>query len=253
MNDYRAMGAVIVGDEILSGKRRDRHLPHLIELLAARGLRLAWCRYEGDERAGLAAALRQTRAAGLPVLCFGGIGATPDDCTRQAAALAFERPLETHAEAPALIEQQFGEQAYPTRVRMAELPRASQLIPNPYNRIPGFTLARHHFFPGFPQMAWPMLEWVFERYYPHSYEAQSECSVQLPRAQESELCGLMEQLIERHPRARLFSLPHLGGENYIELGFRGPATATEPAFADLLAELERRQIAYRPIQPDPAG
>lgn len=223
-------------------------MPHLVERLAARGLRLAWCRYEGDECATLAAALRQTRAAELPVLCFGGIGATPDDCTRQAAALAFDCPLHPHAEALALIEAQFGEQAYPTRVRMAELPRGSELIPNPYNRIPGFTLGRHHFFPGFPEMAWPMLDWVFAHHYPLSHALQAECSVCLPQAQESELCGLMEKLIERHPQARLFSLPHLGAENHVELGFRGPAAVIEPAFADLLRELERRRVVYRNIR-----
>ena len=81
-------GLIIVGDEILSGKRQDKHLPKVIELLSARGLALSWARYIGDERPGITAALRDAFASGDAVFCCGGIGATPDDHTRQCAAAA---------------------------------------------------------------------------------------------------------------------------------------------------------------------
>jgi len=249
MSDYRAMGAVIIGDELLCGKRQDRHLPHLIALLGQRGLQIAWCRYEGDDPTRLVEALRQTRSSDLPVLCFGGIGATPDDCTRQAAAQAFDAPLVRHPEAVALIEQQFGERAYPTRIHMAELPGGSTLIPNPWNRIPGFSLHHHHFFPGFPQMAWPMLDWVLATRYPGTYAQVSEYSVRVSDVRESELCALMEALSARHPQARLFSLPHLGAENHVELGFRGQAGEAGAAFADLLRELDLQGLRYEHVSP----
>ena len=76
------IGALIVGDEILSGKRADKHLPHVIATLGRRGLALAWARYEGDDRGRLTATLRSTFASGDLVFCFGGVGATPDDHTR---------------------------------------------------------------------------------------------------------------------------------------------------------------------------
>lgn len=244
MSEYRTMGAVIIGDELLSGKRRDRHLSHLIEVLGRRGVQLAWCRYEGDDGMRLAQALRQTRDSGVPVFCFGGIGSTPDDCTRLAAAQAFDAPLVRHPGAVALIEAQFGEQAYPVRIHMADLPEGCALVPNPWNRIPGFSLQHHHFFPGFPQMAWPMLDWVLQNRYPGTYAVVSEYAVRVPDVRESDLCELMETLSARHLQARLFSLPHLGAENHVELGFRGEAGAAGEAFADLLRELDSRGFRY---------
>jgi molybdopterin-biosynthesis enzyme MoeA-like protein len=89
-------GLIIVGDEILSGKRQDKHLAKVIELLSARGLALAWVRYVGDDRPRITAALREAFASGDIVFSCGGIGATPDDHTRQCAAAALGRPLELH-------------------------------------------------------------------------------------------------------------------------------------------------------------
>jgi molybdopterin-biosynthesis enzyme MoeA-like protein len=244
MTDRLAMGVVVVGDELLSGKRQDQHLAHVIQVLAARGVQVAWCRYEGDDEDHLAVTFRQTSLARIPVLCFGGIGATPDDRTRQAAARAFEVPLVKHPQAVTLIEQQFGPEAYPVRIRMAELPEGCSLIPNPHNRIPGFSISGHHFFPGFPQMAWPMLEWVLDSHYPQRYASIVERSVQVRGMSESFLCGLMEALVERHPGARLFSLPRLGPDGYIELGFRGDAAAVETAFGDLVKELKARELSF---------
>ena len=81
-------GAFIIGDELLVGKRQDKHLPFLIEALARRGLRLSWAQYLGDEPERLTAALKRSLDSGDVVFSFGGIGATPDDHTRQAAAAA---------------------------------------------------------------------------------------------------------------------------------------------------------------------
>ena len=82
------IGVVIVGDEILSGKRQDKHLAKLIELLAARGLALSWARYVGDDRPRITEALQYAFSSGDLVFSCGGIGATPDDHTRQCAAAA---------------------------------------------------------------------------------------------------------------------------------------------------------------------
>jgi molybdopterin-biosynthesis enzyme MoeA-like protein len=241
-----AMGVVIVGDELLLGRRQDRHLQHVIDALRPRGMPLAWCRYIGDDRARLTEELRQTQQDEIPVVCFGGIGATPDDQTRAAAAAAFGCPLVCHPEAAGLIEAQFGADAYPNRIRMAELPEDALLIPNPVNRIPGFTLYEHHFLPGFPQMAWPMLDWVLDRYYPAAGAAMAESVLRVFGVRESELLQMMEALVQRHGDARLFSLPHLGETNSIELGFRGERDAVRRAFADLISELKKRSLSFEP-------
>ena len=114
----------------------------------------------------LAAVLRETFARGDIVFAFGGVGATPDDHTRQAAAAALGVPLVRHPEAVAEIEAHFGADAYPHRVLMAEFPGRRTIIPNPVNRVASFSIRDHHFFPGFPQMAWPMLDWVLATRYP---------------------------------------------------------------------------------------
>jgi molybdopterin-biosynthesis enzyme MoeA-like protein len=108
-------GALIIGDEILSGRRSDKHLARLIELLAARGLKLSWARYAGDDFVRLTETLRQTFATGDVVFSFGGIGATPDDRTREAAGAALGLELALHPAAEAEIRARFGEWVLDTR------------------------------------------------------------------------------------------------------------------------------------------
>jgi len=247
-----AFGLIVIGDELLSGKRQDKHLPHVIRTLAARDLQLAWCRLLGDDRESLVVQLRQTRDAGLPVLVFGGIGATPDDNTRAAAALAFDRPLERHAGAARLIERQFGAEAYPKRILMADLPGGCSLIPNGYNNIPGFSLEQHHFLPGFPQMAWPMLDWLLATVYVDmTGNRLHERSVRVYGVRESDLVEMMEELVACFPGVKLFSLPHLGQAPSIEIGFRGPPVQVDEAWAGLCEVLDRRGCAFGK-ESDPA-
>ena len=75
-------GAIIIGDEILSGKRQDRHMAKVIEILGERGLPLAWSQYLADDPELITATLKRTLATDDLVFSFGGIGATPDDHTR---------------------------------------------------------------------------------------------------------------------------------------------------------------------------
>jgi molybdopterin-biosynthesis enzyme MoeA-like protein len=244
MQDPQQFGLLVIGDEILTGKRTDRQCAHVIETLDRRGLQLAWARFTGDDRRRLVRELQLSREDVVPVVCFGGIGATPDDQTRQAAAEAFAAPLVRNRDAVAMIEDRFGAEAYPNRILMADLPGHCALIPNAYNRIPGFTLHDHHFLPGFPVMAWPMLDWVLEHYYPVAHVRQVERSVRVINVRESDLLQLMQALSVRHPDARLFSLPHLGEVNFIEIGFRGEQAAVAAAFADLVSRLEERGLVF---------
>lgn len=245
-----AFGAIIVGDEILSGRRSDKHLSKLIELLAARGLRLAWARYVGDEAGRLAQVLRESFGSGDIVFSFGGIGATPDDRTRQCAAAALGLPLALHPDAEREIRARFGDEITEHRLQMGVFPQGSEIIPNPYNRIPGFSIRNHHFVPGFPVMAWPMVEWVLDHRHAELQHRDDyvEASIVVWEAMEGRLIDLMEEIAASHPAVTLFSLPAFAeGEQRrsVELGVKGPAAAVAVAMDRIRAEIAERGYEWQ--------
>ena len=234
-------GAFIIGDEILVGKRQDKHFAFLIGALARRGLRLSWAQYLGDDAARLEAALKASFATQTVVFSFGGIGATPDDHTRQAAAAALGLPLRLHPEAEREIRGRFGAETTPQRLMMGEFPEGAEVIPNPFNRIPGFSVRDHHFVPGFPQMAQPMVEWVLETRYRHLFDRDrwSEASVLVYEAGESQLVPAMLAVEQAFGSIKVFSLPSMGSDGsrrHVELGVRGDP-ATVPQAMELLRRL----------------
>lgn len=258
-----SFGLIIIGDEILSGKRTDKHLPKVIELLQARGLQLAHADYVGDDPDRITATLARAFASVEVVFSCGGIGATPDDHTRQCAARALGTELALHAQAEALIRERMQdvarEQGLPYmpdrpdnvhRLNMGVFPIGAQIIPNPYNKIPGFSCASPggpgavHFVPGFPVMAWPMIEWVLDTFYAGLFRrnAWSEQSVIVYGAMEATLTPLMEAIEARHPGVKVFSLPsvdHPQHGRHIELGVKGEPGLTPLAYAELRDGLSR--------------
>jgi molybdopterin-biosynthesis enzyme MoeA-like protein len=257
-------GLVIVGDEILSGKRADKHLPKVIELLSARGLQLAWADYVGDSPERITATLARAFAAGMPVFSCGGIGATPDDHTRQCAARALGVSLALHPEAAALIRERMQDVAREQgvtcepdrpdnvqRLNMGVFPEGARIIPNPYNKIAGFSVADVYFVPGFPVMAWPMIEWVLDTHYPHLFRQQAylEKSVIVIGAVEAALTPLMEEVERDHPAIKVFSLPsvdHPQWGRHIDLGVKGPPEAVEPAYQQLRQGLDAQRMELGP-------
>jgi molybdopterin-biosynthesis enzyme MoeA-like protein len=244
-------GAIIIGDELLVGKREDKHLRFLIGALAKRGLRLAWAHYLGDDPQRLTQALQRSFASKDVVFSFGGIGATPDDHTRQCAAAALGVPLRLHPEAEREIRGRFpGREATPQRLQMGEFPEGAAIIPNPVNRIPGFSLAEHHFVPGFPQMAWPMVEWVLDTRYEKLFGAGrwAEASIFVYEAGESQLVGAMQAVEAAFAAVKVFSLPAMGSDGsriHCELGVRGDPQQVAPAMEKLRAEVSRLGFPYK--------
>jgi len=225
------IGCLIIGDEILSGKRQDRHFPKAIEIARARGLSLSWSMYLPDDPQVITDVLSSTMSREDVVFSFGGIGATPDDHTRQCAARAAGVDLALHPEAKREIEAQFGEEAYPRRIEMGVFPEGSRIIPNAYNRIPGFSIGRHHFLPGFPSMAWSMMEWVLDSEYldQHRDTPPVDIAIIVRDAPESQLIDLMNECLACFPACKVFSLPTLVAEGRrVELGVSGePHQAVE--------------------------
>ena len=260
----RNFGLIIIGDEILSGKRQDKHLPKVIELLSARGLSLSWARYVGDHRPQITAALQNAFNNGDIVFSCGGIGATPDDHTRQCAAAALGRPLLLQPEAEALIRERMQDTAREQgtvyepdrpdnvhRLNMGVFPEGAAIIRNPFNKIPGFSVNDVHFVPGFPVMAHPMIEALLDGPYAylHGSHVQAERSVIVMGAMEAALTPLMEDIEAQFAGVKVFSLPSVDHPTYgrhIELGVKGTLEATLLAFAALLTGLQARGAELGP-------
>jgi molybdopterin-biosynthesis enzyme MoeA-like protein len=250
------IGLIIIGDEILSGKRADKHMPKVIELLKARGLQLDYADYVGDSPERITATLQRAFSSGDIVFSCGGIGATPDDHTRQCAARALGTTLALHPEAEDLIRQRMQdialEQGLPYeaqrpdnlhRLNMGTFPLGAAIIPNPYNKIPGFSCGSVHFVPGFPVMAWPMMAWVLDTLYPHLFQTAAwvEKSVIVMGAMEATLTPLMEDLERNYPGIKVFSLPSVDHPTYgrhIELGVKGEPSLVALAYPALLLGLK---------------
>jgi molybdopterin-biosynthesis enzyme MoeA-like protein len=254
-----AIGLLIIGDEILSGKRVDRHLPKVIDLLRVRGLQLGWAHYIGDEPERITAMLKRTFASDDIVFSCGGIGATPDDHTRQCAADALGVPLELHPFAKERILERIAKLAQEAdkpadlnnlnRMKMGEFPHGAAIIPNQFNNIPGFSVGTHYFVPGFPEMAWSMIEWVLDTHHSHLFHQspQSEKSILVYGVMESELVALMEGIEADLPKVKTYSLPKVrtdSSRGYIELGVKGEPAQTEVAFSRVLSWMTQNGAEY---------
>ncbi len=257
-------GLIIIGDEILSGKRADKHLPKMIELLKARGLQLDYAEYVGDMPERITATLKRAFASGDVVFSTGGIGATPDDHTRQCAAKALGVELALHPQAQALIVERMRETARQQgtsyvagdpdnmhRLNMGVFPIGAQIIPNPYNKIAGFSYGLVHFVPGFPVMAWPMIEWVLDTHYRHLFRSAAwiEKSVIIFGAMEATLTPLMQEIERAYAGVKVFSLPSVDHPQYgrhIELGVKGEPTRVAAAYSTLLSRLQDLHVKLGP-------
>ncbi len=220
-------GLFVVGSEILDGRVRDRHFENTRRSLARRHLPLLYALILPDDPDLLREELRWAMERGDRFFCCGGIGATPDDYTRRCAAEAAGVGLELHREAAAILSERFGPLATPHRLKMVEFPAGSRIIPNPYNQVPGFSIAGGYFLPGFPEMAAPMTDWVLDNCC-RPGPGRIARSLVLPDGREADLAGLMEEFIAGHPALAFSSLPRIvaGGWDVV-LGVSGPPAAVE--------------------------
>jgi molybdopterin-biosynthesis enzyme MoeA-like protein len=267
-------GLIIIGDEIMSGKRTDKHLPKVIEMMSARGLQLDYAEYVGDSPERITATLKRAFASGDVVFSTGGIGATPDDHTRQCAAKALGVELALHPEAEVLIRERMKDVARENgvaydpvhadnihRLNMGVFPAGAQIIENPYNKIPGFSCVGKnygiagqgviHFVPGFPVMAWPMVASVLDSQYADHFQKSAfvEKSVIVFGSMEAMLTPLMLELEKNHAGIKVFSLPSVDHPTYgrhIELGVKGAPDDVASAYPAMLAGLKKFESKLGP-------
>jgi molybdopterin-biosynthesis enzyme MoeA-like protein len=120
-------------------------------------------------------------------------------------------------------------------------PAGADIVPNPYNKIPGFFIRNHTFMPGFPVMAWPMMEWTLDTRYASFQHTTTrvEHSFLVFRLPESRITPALEELEQRWPGVKAFSLPSMGdtGHPHIDLGVKGEPQAAAEALVFLRSEV----------------
>ncbi len=205
--------SVIIGTELLNGRRVDKHFTFLNTELLKRGLLHVSSFVINDNPQIIQNCFNTILADPKSVMfCFGGIGATPDDITRKIASDVFTaQPLALHVKAKELIERQFAQEAYPHRITMAYLPPNATLLANVVNNVPGFQLNNRFFFtPGFPAMAWPMVTSALDTYFPEQSKLWN-VSFKI-ESSENDLIEIMQAL----PKELEFSsLPRFEGEKRV--------------------------------------
>ncbi len=150
---------VIIGNEILSGRTKDKNLPFLAAALDDLGIRLKEARVVADVEEQIVRAVNECRKAHTYVFTTGGIGPTHDDITARSVAKAFGLALERNAEAVARLEEHYGpEDLNEARLKMAEMPVGATLIDNPVSRAPGFEIGNVFVMAGIPAVMQAMFD-----------------------------------------------------------------------------------------------
>jgi len=162
MSDQAPSAAVLlIGDEILSGRTKDKNLGYIADFLTALGIDLLEARVVGDNEAAIVAAVNDLRSRYSYVFTTGGIGPTHDDITADAVAKAFGVPIDHDPQAVALLQAFFseiGREPNEARMRMARLPQGARMIPNPVSKAPGFQIGNVHVMAGVPAIMQAMLQ-----------------------------------------------------------------------------------------------
>jgi molybdopterin-biosynthesis enzyme MoeA-like protein len=142
------------------------------------------------------------------------------------------------------------------RLKMGEFPEGARIIPNPVNRIPGFGVDDHWFVPGFPVMAWPMIEWVLDTHYPHLFHRTEylDLSLRVYGTAEAVVTPLLEAIEAAYAGVKVYSLPSVGEEGerrHIELGVKGAGVRVEDAYIRLREGVIALGADFEEIRPAP--
>ena len=239
--------AVIIGSEILNKRREDKHFSFLRDALSNRGHTLFASFIIKDDPELITRTFAMIKNDPHAVMfSFGGIGATPDDLTRQIASNVFsDGKLVVHESFYGDILERFGDQAFPNRIHMAELPKDSHLLPNVINNMSGFYLENRYFFmPGFPEMSHPMVNYILEHFYPQAPKTYRKTLI--AQTSENTLIDIMEQL---HEDIEFSSLPILnGGKATVEISVASiDEKLCEENFQLFVQDLNSKAIAYKII------
>ena len=161
MTDMPTAAVLLIGNEVLSGRTKDKNLGFIADYLSALGIELMEARVVGDNEADIVAAVNALRARYTYVFSTGGIGPTHDDITADCMAKAFGVGISHHPEAVAILTAYFkhmGRDANEARMRMARVPEGASLIINPISKAPGFRLGNVFVMAGVPRIMQAMMD-----------------------------------------------------------------------------------------------
>ncbi len=237
--------SVIIGTELLNGRRKDAHFDFLNQELLKRGWKHKASFIIEDDHILMENIFNLIKADKNSVMfSYGGIGSTPDDLTRQVAAKVFTNgKMQFHQEAKELIEQQFKEEAYPHRINMSYLPINAKLLNNVINNVSGFYLKNRFFFtPGFPSMSQAMVIQALDTYY-------NKNSVKQYRLSLTAICGestLIDIMKKVDNSIELSSLPKfIDGVRKTVISLNGVnKTKVESNFLMFKEYLDKNKIEY---------
>lgn len=236
--------AVIIGSEILNGRREDKHFLYLRDALMQRGHTLFASYIIKDDHDLIHTTYTMIKNDPNAVMfSFGGIGSTPDDLTRQISSEVFsDGKLISHEKFHADILERFGDQAFPNRVHMAELPKKADLLPNVINNMSGFYLEDRYFFmPGFPEMSHPMVDYILKNFYPQAPVTYRKTLI--AQTSENTLVHIMKQL---DAAVDFSSLPMLNsGHPSVEISVASTNEALcDQSFSLFIRDLDKNTIPY---------
>ena len=244
MSEIVTAAMVVIGDEILSGRTKDRNIGHLAEMLTAVGIDLKEVRVVADDQGAIVEAVNALRARNTYVFTTGGIGPTHDDITADAIAAAFGVPCEHDEKAMRLLGDHYARRGIEftgARKRMARMPRGATHIDNPVSVAPGFVMGNVHVMAGVPSIFQAMLDSVI----PTLKTGTRLLSVTLPcPLPEGTIGGPLAAIQEAHPETIIGSYPkYEDGGFWTEIVVRArSAEALAPAQAaveEMLAGLKR--------------
>ena len=243
------IGFLIIGNEILSGRTREKNLSSLSELLARKGLAVAEARIVRDSPPLIAAALRQMRETHAYIFSSGGIGPTHDDVTVEGVALAFDVPVEENAAAAAVLSDFYtrrGEQLTAARRRMARAPAGAAILKSDFAGAPGFVMDNVFICAGVPAI-FNLMAAAALRFLP---DLPCRCSAVLRvEAAESTFAEKLAELQQRRAELEIGSYPREEkGQYYCHLVFGGTAqSAVAEAAAEMMDFFCRAGVPCRQI------
>ncbi len=235
---------LIIGTEILNRRRTDAHFDFVSKALADKGHKLTGSFIIEDDPALIIQTIKFIASQPNPVLfSFGGIGSTPDDHTRKCAAIALRGgDFVVHKEAKRIIEEKLGNNAYPHPIKMAELPKGAELLDNPVNKMPAFSLdERYYFMPGFPEMSHPMVNEILGKLIPNKKEQYRHTLTAL--CKENVFIEVMEKMPKEVEFSSLPKLYNDGWKVSISVASSDKQLASD-AFDMYIQVLKEKNIIY---------
>ncbi|MBS9476096.1 competence/damage-inducible protein A [Ancylobacter radicis] len=201
-------GLLVIGDEILSGRTKDRNIGYIAEYLTAVGIDLAEVRVVPDIEDEIVAALNALRTRYTYVFTTGGIGPTHDDITADAVAKAFDVSIDVDPRARAMLLERIAEaDLNEARLRMARIPAGAELVANPVSKAPGFWIGNVIVMAGVPTIMQAMLDEVAPKL---RTGVRMLSETVTANAKEGDIGGPLKAVAEIHTDVSIGSYPFMG-------------------------------------------